>query len=95
MAPAPHKTAPQPAPGCAAHTRTQHLVPPPSAHPVHTENLAAPRNAPHTPAAPPSCGAGPGTYSAAHVGLWGTHTPKGPLLPPPSPSEQGRTRLHV
>ena len=82
---------------CGAHKDTAPRAPPSSAHPVHTEDFDAPGNAPHTPAAPPSFSAGPAlvTYSTAHAGLCGTHTPKGPQRPPPSPSEQGRTRPHV
>ena len=83
--------APQPAPDCVApHKDTAPRAPPSSAHPVHTEGFGAPGNAPHTPAAPPSFSAGPAlvTYSTAHAGLCGTHTPKGPQRPPPSPSEQ-------
>ena len=75
---------------CGAHKDTAPRAPPSSAHPVHTEDFCAPFNAAHTPAAPPSFSAGPAlvTYSTAHAGLCGTHTPKGPQRPPPSPSEQ-------
>ena len=91
MAPAPHKAVRHSLRRTVWRTQGHSAsCPPSSAHPVHTEDFDAPGNAPHTPAAPPSFSAGPAlvTYSAAHAGLCGTHTPKGPQRPPPSPSEQ-------
>ena len=96
MAPAPHKTVRHSLRRTVWRTQGHSAsCPPPSAHPVHTEDFCAPGNAPHTPAAPPSFSAGPAlvTYSTAHAGLCGTHTPKGPQRPPPPPvGAKGRTR---
>jgi hypothetical protein len=79
MAPAPHKTVRHSLRRTVWRTQGHSAsCPPSSAHPVHTEDFCAPFNAPHTPAAPPSFSAGPAlvTYSTAHAGLCGTHTPR-------------------
>ena len=76
---APHKHAPQPAPGCAAHKDTAPRASP-VGPPVHMEGFAAPHNALHTP----GFSAGPAlvTYSTVTPDcvVHGTHTPNHNLI---------------
>ena len=96
--------APQPAPGCAARTRTQHLVPPrrptpctrrtwlhlamPPTHPLHL--LAAARALEHTPQLTPGCGVH--TRPRAHCCL---HRPRRSKGAPACMSDHAQPQSHT